>query len=155
MTSIAFVLTIIVGLGTCFFFWLVTPTLDRLRAKWRERAINAPVDPHTEAEMLKQLRMQQMSLKRLEEFRPNQTDRLLYVIGLLGAALLLFVVAVCLYVLRFKIGDVCLIPACASLIFFVFAISESRNLTDKKIDASLGALKKSIEEAKQKLKVLE
>jgi hypothetical protein len=99
--------------------------------------------------------MQQMSLKRLEQFRANHTDRLLYVIMLLSAALLLFVVATYLYVLRFKVGEVYFVPACASLVLFVFAISESRNLTDKKIDTSLANLRKSIEEAKHKLKIVE
>jgi len=77
MTPTAVTYTVLVGLATCFFFWLVTPTLDRIRVKWRERAANTPLDPHTEAELLKLLRMQQMSLKRLEQFRANHTDRCL------------------------------------------------------------------------------
>lgn len=156
MTPTAVIYTVAVGLLTGFFFWLLSPTLDRIRDKWRERAANATLTPDTEAAMLKQLRMQQASLKRLEQFRANQTDRLLYVIDLLGAALLLFVTAVYLYALyAFRVVEtlVCILPAAGSIVFFLFAIVEAHNMTDSKIDESLASLKKTIEDARAKLKV--
>jgi hypothetical protein len=151
MTPIAVFYTVIVGLFTCFFFWLLSPTLDRIREKWRERMMNAPLTPATEVAMLQQLRWQQASLRRLEQFRANQVDAILYVIGLLGTGLLSFVLAVYLYPLH--IQPLSLFPAIISLVFFITALIEARNMTDKNIGESLTKLKKRIEELKVKLKV--
>jgi Flp pilus assembly protein TadB len=151
MTPTVIAYTAVISFLIFFFGWMVTPTLDSIREKWRERLTNAPLNPETEAVMLKQLRMQQASLKRLEQFRANQVDAILYVLSLLGAGLLLFVVAVYLY--PFQIRVLCLLPAVMSLFFFLAAIIEARNMTAKKMNATLAKLKETIEEGKAKLKV--
>jgi hypothetical protein len=156
MTRAEYVYTVIVSLLMFFFGWMVTPTLDRMREKWRDRMNNAPLTPENQGEMLKQLRWQQASLARLEQFRAHPKDLIVYLIGLLSAALLLFTVAVYLY--PFHLGPVVnysVFPAAASLLFFMVAILESRNMTDKKMSENLVKLKKVIEEGKAKLKISE
>ena len=154
MTRAELIYTIIISLLIFFFGWMVTPTLDRMREKLRERMSNAPLAPEMQAEMLKQLRWQQASLVRLEGFRAHPKDTILYLIGLLGAGLLLFTVAVYLYPFHFGSQiNICVLPGGMSLLFLLLAVIEARNMTDKKMSDSVAKLKKTIEEGKAKLKV--
>lgn len=156
MTRAELIYSITISLFIFFFGWMVTPTLDRMREKWRDRMSNAPLTPDNQAEMLKQLRWQQASLVRLEQFRAHPEDTIVYLISLLSAGLLLFAVAVCLY--PFHLGravNLSVLPAAMSLLLFMIAILECRNMTDKKMTENLTKLKKTIEEGKTKLNISE
>jgi hypothetical protein len=153
MTRAEIVYTVTISLLIFFFGWMVTPMLDRVREKLRDRMNNAPLAPENQAEMLKQLRWQQASLARLEQFRAHPKDTIVYLPGLLGAGLLLFAVAVFLYPFHIGVLNLSVVPAAMSLFFFMAAIFESRNMTDKKMSENLTKLKKSIEEGKTKLKI--
>jgi hypothetical protein len=153
MTPQAVMYTVALGLLTCFVFWLLIPALDRIRDKWRERMASVPLTPGTEAAMLKQLRMHQASLRRLEQFHSNPIDRVLYIVELLGAALFLSILAVYLYPFRFETHSACVYAAASSVILFLFAIIGAHNMTESKIVASLVSLAKTIEELRGKLKV--
>jgi hypothetical protein len=94
VTPKAVLYAFVISFGACFLFWVLSPSLDRLRERWRERTANSPLTPETEASVLKQLRMQEASLKRLERFRARPIDRLLYMMQLLSAGLLMFALTV-------------------------------------------------------------
>jgi hypothetical protein len=149
------VYTVIISLLVFFFGWMITPTLNRMREKWRDRMNNAPLTPENQGDMLKQLRYQQASLKRLEEFRAHPKDTIAYLVQLLSSALLLFAVAVYLYPLQIGVPNISFLPAGMSLVFFMLAIRESRNMTDEKMSENLVKLRKVIEEGKAKLKISE
>ena len=155
MTSIQIIYAVIISLLVFFFGWMITPTLDRLRERMRERSANAPLTPDTEAAMLKQLRMQQASLKRLEKFRANPRDVLLYLFGLLAAGILTFMVTVYLYPFRFYVQIIFVLPATMSIFFVLIATVESRNLTESKINEQIEDLRRTVEEGKEKLKITE
>jgi ABC-type transport system involved in cytochrome bd biosynthesis fused ATPase/permease subunit len=142
---------IAVGLLTCFVFWLLIPSLERLRDKLRERAAKAPLSAATQAEMLKQMRMSQDSVKQLEQFRANPTDRFLYLLQLTAAAMLLSGLAAFLYFVHQ--GQLSAFVMFLALFLFFMVIVSSQYMTDDKIDKSLASRRKSIEEAKIKLKI--
>jgi hypothetical protein len=111
--------------------------------------------PQSEAAMLQQLRMQEASLKRLERFRGNPRDAVLYIIQLMAAGLLTFVLAVYLYPFRVETQGLSILPAITSLFFFIIAILEEHNMTDTTINKEVARLEKTIAEAKAKLKLTE
>jgi Flp pilus assembly protein TadB len=152
-TQISYAVNTVIAVLIAFFFWMLAPTLERMRQRWRERALNAPLMPDTQAAMLKQLRMQQTSLKRLEQFRANPRGIVLYILGLLSAALFMFVATIILYPFTPRI--VLMFPAAMSLLFFIIVISECHNLTDERMENSIAKLTKTIEDGKAKLKLLE
>jgi hypothetical protein len=157
MTREQIIYTVAIGLLIFFLGWIITPVLDRMRDKFRERASKSELTPDTEANMLKQLRMQQASLKRLEQFQANPTDVSRYLMGLLASSLLLFSVSVYipLYLSRLSSPILGLLPVVLSLLFFFIIIVECRNMTNAKMNESIGKLRHNIEEVKAKLKILE
>jgi|GEM_PF-3695306 len=153
MTPTIIIFTVVLGLVGSFFFWLLSPTLDRVRDWFRERTSSAAMSPEIEAELLKQLRWQEISLKKLEKLRADPKNALLYVMRLVGGGLMFFVMAAFLYALQFQLGPICILPATMSFAFFFISIIEGGNLTDEKLDKSISKRRQSIDVARAKLKL--
>jgi hypothetical protein len=156
MTPTVLLVSILASLFASFAFWVILPSLERVREKWRQRNANNPLTPENEANLLKQLRMQEQSLQRLTQFRQRPIDRLLYMTQLLAFGFLSFIFTVYLHFFgKFAQGDKILLGLSGplSVFFFVMAIIQERNMTDSRLSHDIDKLKDNIEKAKAKLKL--
>lgn len=142
--------TVATGFVTCLLFWWLSPSLDKIRNRLRERAANAPLSPDAAAKMFKELWIQQASLKRLNYLRANPKVTTRFILRLLSEGLLLFVLAVFLYPFRSVLGSLCYLPAVMSVLFFSLAALEA-STTDRKADEAVTIYRKRIRKIKARL----
>lgn len=116
----------------------------------------APLSPRDKGTLVEQIATMEYGLEQLNYFGAHPKDLFLLLFQLLVGALLSCIIAVCLYAYHpaflgvFLAADTLMLVLIA-IILCLFGILFARRMSDKNIEANKDAIRKRIDEAKNKL----
>ena len=152
MTREQIIGNIVIGLFLIVAGAVLHPLLKRAW-KWINR--RSPLTPQTKGQLVTNLAMYEDSLERLNYLSGHAKDLFLYLIQLMMSALLLSVIAFCVYVFRLLMRDAPYVefPLLVVVVLLVFAgvfcgvgLWEAGRMSDKKIAATKEGIQKHIDD---------
>jgi uncharacterized membrane protein YagU involved in acid resistance len=147
---------IIWQIGIGLFLLVLGAVLGPLfKSSWAWMNRPTPLSPKDKGKLLEQITIREQALERMNYFSTHSKDLFLYLYQVSIVALLLFVVAMCVYAFiplpRVEAFLLFIFLVALSVVFCIMGFVEASRMSDKKIDAYKETIKKSIDEAKRRL----